>query len=90
MPRAYAMCAPCYPPAITHTVQLGNTIHNAATFCTGVGIAFWRGWDMTLVMLSVMPLLGAAGAGLAVSQAKLAARGAAAYAVAGTVASVRV
>ena len=29
--------------------KVGNTIHNAATFITGIIIAFIRGWSLTLV-----------------------------------------
>jgi ABC-type multidrug transport system fused ATPase/permease subunit len=31
--------------------KLGGFIHHAATFLVGFAIAFWRGWDMTLVSL---------------------------------------
>lgn len=46
------------------TVQLsisdktGMTIFNLSMAVSGIGIAFSRGWDMTLVLLALTPLLG--------------------------------
>jgi ATP-binding cassette, subfamily B (MDR/TAP), member 1 len=37
--------------------KVGNTIKNLTTFIFAVGIALWRGWQLTLVMLVIMPLI---------------------------------
>ncbi|GAB4820940.1 hypothetical protein N2152v2_007986 [Parachlorella kessleri] len=41
--------------------KVGLTIFNLTTAVSGIVIAFTRGWDMTLVMLSVLPLLAGLG-----------------------------
>lgn len=44
---------------------MGDFLQHSATFVVGYIIAFWRGWDMTLVMIGTLPLLVAMGATLA-------------------------
>ena len=41
--------------------KVGNTIHHVVTFIAGIIVAFIKGWKLTLVMLSLTPLLGLAG-----------------------------
>lgn len=52
----------------------------------GLIVAFTRGWDMTLVMLAIMPLLGVATALLATTSGRMTSRMNAAYADAGALA----
>jgi hypothetical protein len=42
--------------------KLGQTLKAASTFFTGFILAFIKGWDMTLVMLGCIPLMGVMGA----------------------------
>ena len=42
--------------------KVGMFLEQAGLFVTGLTIAFINGWDLTLVMLAVMPVLGVAGA----------------------------
>ncbi|VVB03571.1 unnamed protein product [Arabis nemorensis] len=65
--------------------KVGKAIQLVATFVGGFVIAFIRGWLLTLVMLSSIPLLVMAGAGLAIVIAKTASRGQTAYAKAAVV-----
>lgn len=57
----------------------------AATFIAGFAIAFTKGWLLTLVMLSSIPLLLIAGALMTITLSKMATRGQAAYAKAAIV-----
>jgi len=41
--------------------KVGTFIQQCALFATGLGVAFANGWDLTLVILAMMPLLGVAG-----------------------------
>jgi hypothetical protein len=41
--------------------KLGGFQHHSATFLVGLAIAFWRGWDMTLVGLERRAVLHRAG-----------------------------
>jgi ABC transporter transmembrane region len=41
--------------------QLGLLVQNLVTMIAGFAVAFAYGWKMTLVVLSVVPLMGAAG-----------------------------
>jgi len=66
-------------------VQVGKFIQLVSTFIGGFIIAFVKGWLLTLVMLSSIPLLVIAGAGLAIIIARMASRGQTAYAKAATV-----
>ncbi|CAH8387034.1 unnamed protein product [Eruca vesicaria subsp. sativa] len=65
--------------------KVGKAIQLLATFIGGFVIAFARGWLLTLVMLSSIPLLVMAGAGLAIVIARTASRGQTAYAKAAVV-----
>ncbi|KAF8106988.1 hypothetical protein N665_0129s0057 [Sinapis alba] len=65
--------------------KVGKAIQLLATFIGGFVIAFIKGWLLTLVMLSSIPLLVMAGAGLAVVIARTASRGQTAYAKAAVV-----
>ena len=37
--------------------KLGQFLHNLAAFLIGIGVALERGWELTLVILGVMPLI---------------------------------
>ncbi|WZY91341.1 hypothetical protein YC2023_063670 [Brassica napus] len=65
--------------------KVGKAIQLLATFVGGFVIAFIRGWLLTLVMLSSIPLLVMAGAGLAIVITRTASRGQTAYAKAAVV-----
>lgn len=67
--------------------KLGNAIHHGATFVTGMAVAFARGWSMTLLMLTTLPLVAAAGGAVAATLAKLSSQSDAAYARAGVIAT---
>ena len=41
--------------------KVGNTLHNAATFVTGIIIAFVRGYLLTFVMLALVPIMALLG-----------------------------
>ena len=47
--------------------KLGQTINALATFIVGLGIAFWKGWELTLVLFAFVPILGIAALFLMVS-----------------------
>jgi ATP-binding cassette subfamily B (MDR/TAP) protein 1 len=66
-------------------VQVGKFIQLVSTFIGGFIVAFVKGWLLALVMLSSIPLLVIAGAGLAIIIARMASRGQTAYAKAATV-----
>ena len=66
-------------------MQVGKFIQLVSTFIGGFIVAFVKGWLLTLVMLSSIPLLVMAGAGLAIIIARMASRGQTAYAKAATV-----
>ncbi|KAJ6847236.1 ABC transporter B family member 11-like isoform X2 [Iris pallida] len=65
--------------------KVGKFIQLVATFFGGFIVAFVQGWLLTLVMLSVIPPLVAAGAAMSVTISKLASRGQTAYAEAAVV-----
>ncbi|XP_010507941.1 PREDICTED: ABC transporter B family member 4 [Camelina sativa] len=65
--------------------KVGKAIQLVSTFVGGFVIAFIRGWLLTLVMLSSIPLLVMSGALLAIVIAKTASRGQTAYAKAAVV-----
>ncbi|CAN8314385.1 unnamed protein product [Cochlearia groenlandica] len=65
--------------------KVGKAIQLLSTFVGGFVIAFIRGWLLTLVMLSSIPLLVMAGAGLAIVIAKTSSHGQTAYAKAAIV-----
>ncbi|XP_027350636.1 ABC transporter B family member 11-like isoform X2 [Abrus precatorius] len=60
--------------------KVGRFLQLVATFIGGFVIAFIKGWLLTVVMLSTLPLLVAAGAAMAVIIGKTASRGQTAYA----------
>ncbi|KAF9669200.1 hypothetical protein SADUNF_Sadunf14G0083100 [Salix dunnii] len=65
--------------------KVGKFIQLVSTFIGGFIIAFIKGWLLTLVMLSSIPPLVIAGAGLAIVVARMASRGQTAYAKAAIV-----
>ncbi|XP_050363409.1 ABC transporter B family member 11-like [Argentina anserina] len=65
--------------------KVGKFIQLLSTFLAGIIIAFIKGWLLTLVMLSCIPLMVAAGAAISIIITKMASRGQAAYAKAGNV-----
>lgn len=66
-------------------VQVGKFLQLLSTFIGGFIIAFIKGWLLTLVMLSSIPLMVAAGATMSIIITKMASRGQAAYADAANV-----
>ncbi|KAH0993226.1 hypothetical protein GBA52_004709 [Prunus armeniaca] len=65
--------------------KVGSFIQLIATFVGGFAIAFIKGWLLTLVMLSSIPLLVLSGAIIGIIISKVASRQQAAYSVAATV-----
>ncbi|KAJ7570216.1 hypothetical protein O6H91_01G110400 [Diphasiastrum complanatum] len=65
--------------------KVGSFVHLVTTFVSGFVIAFMKGWKLTLVMLSTLPLIIAAGCAMAFRISTTATKGQAAYAEAGTV-----
>ncbi|KAB2052538.1 hypothetical protein ES319_A12G128000v1 [Gossypium barbadense] len=65
--------------------KVGKVLQLLSTFFGGFTIAFVKGWLLTLVMLSSIPLLVLSGATMAVIISKMATRGQTAYAKAATV-----
>jgi ABC-type bacteriocin/lantibiotic exporter with double-glycine peptidase domain len=45
--------------------KVGSTVHDLSTFAIAICVAFWRGWKLTLVMVSLTPLIAVAGAAMA-------------------------
>lgn len=66
-------------------MQVGKFIQLVSTFTGGFVIAFVKGWLLTLVMLSGIPLMVAAGTFMSIIVAKTASRGQSAYANAANV-----
>jgi ATP-binding cassette, subfamily B (MDR/TAP), member 1 len=65
--------------------KVGMFLHNFFTFVVGIAIAFWRGWDLTLIILAMTPVLGLAGALISILGSKLTKQANTAYAEANTV-----
>ncbi|KAM2541701.1 hypothetical protein TB2_021235 [Malus domestica] len=65
--------------------KVGRFIQLIATFIGGFIIAFLKGWLLTLVMLSSLPLLVLSGAVMGINLSKMASRGQTAYSLASTV-----
>ncbi|VVA89733.1 unnamed protein product [Arabis nemorensis] len=65
--------------------KVGKFVQLIATFFGGFALAFAKGWLLTLVMLTSIPLLAAAGAAMAIIVTRASSRGQAAYAKAATV-----
>ena len=66
-------------------LQVGKFSQLVSTFLGGFVIAFIKGWLLTLVMLSSIPLLVISGGVMALLISKMASRGQNAYAKAATV-----
>lgn len=66
-------------------MQVGKFIQLVSTFVGGFALAFAKGWLLTLVMLTSIPLLAMAGAAMALIVTRASSRGQAAYAKAATV-----
>ena len=64
---------------------MGQFIQLVATFIGGFVIAFIKGWLLTVVMLSCIPLLVLSGAMVGVAISKASSKGQAAYSTAATV-----
>ncbi|KDP28335.1 hypothetical protein JCGZ_14106 [Jatropha curcas] len=65
--------------------KVGKFIQLVSTFVGGFVIAFIKGWLLTLVLLSSIPLLVIAGGAMSITISKMASRGQTAYAKAATV-----
>ncbi|KAJ9690880.1 hypothetical protein PVL29_013169 [Vitis rotundifolia] len=65
--------------------KVGKFIKLMSTFIGGFAIAFARGWLLSLVLLSSIPLLVLTGGAMAIYMAKMSSRGQLAYAEAGNV-----
>ncbi|KAL9304777.1 unnamed protein product [Arabidopsis thaliana] len=65
--------------------KVGKFIQLVSTFVGGFVLAFIKGWLLTLVMLTSIPLLAMAGAAMALIVTRASSRGQAAYAKAATV-----
>ena len=66
-------------------VHAGNFAHNITTFIVGYAIAFARSWQLSLVMLSVVPALAVAGAVFGTVAGRLGTKAADAYGVANSI-----
>ncbi len=66
-------------------LRAGNFAHNITTFVVGYAIAFARSWQLSLVMLSVVPALAIAGTVFGTLAGKLSTKAADAYGVANSV-----
>lgn len=66
--------------------KLGHFIQHTCCFFVGYIVAFWRGWDMTLVMLGTLPFLAGVGAILSKLATNTNMKSEAAYAKASTIA----
>ncbi|KAF7802891.1 ABC transporter B family member 11-like [Senna tora] len=64
--------------------KVGKLIQHVSTFMGGLMIAFWKGWFLTLVLLSFLPPLVFSGALMSFVVVKMASRGQAAYSEAAT------
>jgi ATP-binding cassette subfamily B (MDR/TAP) protein 1 len=65
--------------------KMGIFLQHMSTFLVGYIIAFWRGWDVTLVMVGCLPFLAGSGALLAKVTTSLGNKSAEAYTMAGSV-----
>ncbi|XP_060756248.1 ATP-binding cassette, sub-family B (MDR/TAP), member 4 [Neoarius graeffei] len=66
--------------------KLGTLIQSLSTFLTGFIIGFFKGWKLTLVIVSISPLLGLSAAAIAKIMTTFTSREQTAYAKAGAVA----
>lgn len=67
-------------------MQVGKFLQLVTTFISGFIVAFVKGWLLTLVLLSSIPLLVVSGALISVVVSKAASKGQSAYARAANVA----
>ncbi len=65
--------------------RAGNFAHNITTFVVGYAIAFARSWQLSLVMLSVVPALAIAGTVFGTLAGKLSTKAADAYGIANSI-----
>ncbi|KAJ7549945.1 hypothetical protein O6H91_07G075600 [Diphasiastrum complanatum] len=65
--------------------KVGKFIQLVSTFLGGFAVAFSKGWKLTLIMLSTMPLTVAAGGIMSVVISKMSSKGQVAYAEAGSI-----
>ncbi|KAF2304814.1 hypothetical protein GH714_038039 [Hevea brasiliensis] len=65
--------------------KVGKFLQLLSTFVGGFAVAFIKGWLLTIVLLSSIPLLVLAGASMSITIARMASRGQNAYAKAATV-----
>ena len=63
--------------------KMSSFIFNMTAFVVSIGVGFWYSWDMTLVLIAVLPLLFLSGALISVMVVWAAKEGSAAYAEAG-------
>ncbi|CAL8467005.1 g6541 [Coccomyxa elongata] len=65
--------------------KMGNFIDKMVTFGVGMGIAFYKGWDMTLVILAATPVLAGVGIAIGIVMANLGKKASDAYAKASSI-----
>lgn len=65
--------------------QVGKFIQYVSSFLGGLVVAFIKGWLLSLVLLSSLPLLVLSGSIMSFAFAKMASRGQAAYSEAATI-----
>jgi len=70
--------------------KVGNFLHHTSTFVAGFAVGFINGWQLTLVILALTPLIAAAGAFMTKMMADLTKQGQDAYAKAGGVAEEKI
>ncbi|EGC38102.1 ABC transporter B family protein [Dictyostelium purpureum] len=70
--------------------KIGNFIHHSSTFIAGFIVGFVNGWQLTLVIFALTPLIAAAGAFVSKMMADLTKAGQDAYAQAGAVAEEKI
>ena len=66
--------------------KVALTIMSFSTLLFSIGIAFYHGWELTLVTMSIMPVLGIAFAAIGKVQVRFAASESNAYGKAGAIA----
>ncbi|CAI5504593.1 unnamed protein product [Closterium sp. Naga37s-1] len=77
---------PPLPCLMVPTIQVGNFLHFMATFVAAFIIGFTTLWQLTLVILAIVPLMAGCGAVYAIAITGLTSKGQHAYAQAGAVA----
>lgn len=65
--------------------KVGQYFHHNATFVGGIAIGFWKGWKLTLVMMSVLPLLAVSGFLFGSLMGKLTTKSSEAYGIANSI-----